>query len=87
MVLTRNPVTIEERLDNSIHIKYKDCYLKFKDITETIREKVNQKTKQEEVKETQTNTIKVMNRKEISNVKYLHPWRKSNSLFFRKRKF
>lgn len=89
MVLTRNPVTIEERLDGSIHIKYKDCYLKFKDITEIKREKANQnqKSKQEEVKETKTDTTKVMNRKEISNVKYFHPWRKSNSLFFRKRKF
>ena len=88
MVLTRNPVTIEERLDGSIHIKYKDCYLKFKDITETIREKVNQKQNLKKLKKTtKTDTIKLMNRKEISNVKYFHPWKKSNSLFFRKRKF
>ena len=31
--------------------------------------------------------VKAMNRKEISNVKSLHPWRKTKSLFFKKRKF
>lgn len=28
-----------------------------------------------------------MNRKEISNVKSLHPWRKTNSLFFKRGNF
>lgn len=83
IVLTRNSVIMEERLNGSLHIKYKDTYLKYVDITDTIRLKQSDIKKQKEgLKE-----VKTMNRKEISNVKSLHPWRKTNSLFFKKRKF
>ena len=80
IVLTRNSVTIETRLDGSVHLKYKDCYLKFIDITDNIRAKQHYQEEQVEV-------VKTMTRKEVSNVKSLHPWRKSNSYFFKKRKF
>ena len=83
IVLTRNSVIMEERLDGTLHIKYKDTYLKYVDITDTIRLKQLDINKQKE----ETKEVKTMNRKEISNVKSLHPWRKTNSLFFKKRKF
>lgn len=82
IVLTRNSVIIEERLDGSLHIKYKDTYLKYIDITDTIRLKQHNA---EEI--TITKEVQIMSRKEISNIKSLHPWRKTNSLFFKKRKF
>ena len=37
VVLTRSSVTIETRLDGSIHLRYKDTYLKYVDITDNIR--------------------------------------------------
>ena len=80
IVLTRNSVTIETRLDGSVRLKYKDVYLKYIDITDNIR--LKQYYFEEQIEE-----VKTMNRKEVSNVKSLHPWRKSNSLFFKKRKF
>ena len=83
IVLTRNSVIMEERLDGSLYIKYKDTYLKYVDITDTIRLKQSDFDKQKE----NAKEVKTMNRKEISNVKSLHPWRKTNSLFFNKRKF
>ena len=51
--------------------------------SDTIRLKQLDINKQKE----ETKEVKTMNRKEISNVKSLHPWRKTNSLFFKKRKF
>ena len=83
IVLTRNSVIMEERLDGSLYIKYKDTYLKYVDITDTIR--LKQHYAEEEINVVEE--VKTMNRKEISNVKSLHPWRKTNSLFFKKRKF
>ena len=74
---------MEERLDGSLHINYKDTYLKYIDITDTIGLKqadINRECKN-------LKDVKTMNRKEISNVKSLHPCRKTNSLFFKKRKF
>ena len=74
---------MEERLDGSLHINYKDTYLKYIDITDTIRLKqadINRESKN-------LKDVKTMNRKEISNVKSLHTWRKTNSLFFKNRKF
>jgi transposase len=75
-VLTRNKVIIEKRLDESLHMKYKDIYLKYEDITDKQPEKQNKE-------------IKIMTRKEVTNIPSLgHPWRrwnnKTNSL---KRKF
>ena len=64
---------MEERLGGSLHIKYKDTYLKYTDITDIIRLKQSDIKKQkEEIKE-----VKTMNRKEISNVKSLHPLEKN----------
>ena len=83
IVLTRNSVIMEERLDGSLYIKYKDTYLKYVDITDTIR--LKQQYAEEEINVVEE--VKTMNRKEISHVKSLHPWRKTNSLFFKKRKF
>lgn len=66
-----------------MYIKYKDTYLKYVDITDAIRLRLLDIDKQkEDVKE-----VKTMNRKEISSVKSLHPWRKTNSLFFNEKKF
>ena len=70
---------MEERLDGSLHIKYKDTYLKYIDITDTIRLKQADINRENE----SLKDVKTMNRKEISNVKSLHPWRKTNSLFFK----
>ncbi|MBR1754169.1 hypothetical protein IJ732_04960 [bacterium] len=73
---------MEERLDGMLYIKYKDTYLKYVDITDRIR------LKQHSTEETcVVEEVKIMDRKEISNVKSLHPLRKTNSLFFKKRKF
>jgi hypothetical protein len=70
--LTRNKVFIEKRLDGSIHVKYKDIYLKYEDITDKQPKKQNKE-------------IKIMTRKEVTNIPSLgHPWRtwnnKTNSL-------
>jgi transposase len=71
-VLTRNKVIIEKRLDESIHVKYKDIYLRYENITDKQPEKQNKE-------------IKIMTRKEVTNIPSLgHPWRtwnnKTNSL-------
>jgi transposase len=75
-VLTRNKVIIEKRLDESIHVKYKDIYLKYEDITDKQPEKQNKE-------------IKIMTRKEITNIPSLgHPWRTwNNKINSQKRKF
>lgn len=80
IVLTRNFVTIETRLDGSVRLKYKGKYLKYTDITNNICLK-------QYYFEEQTEEVKTMDRKEVSNVKSLSPWRKTNALFFQKRKF
>jgi len=67
-VLTRNKVIIENRLNGSIHVKYKDIYLNYKEITE------KQPVKQNEDK------VKTMTRKEVTNIPSLnHPWRQWNN--------
>ncbi len=57
-VLTRNKVIVEERLDESIHIKYKKTYLNFKEITEKTKKKVRK-----------DKDFNVLTRKEISQIK------------------
>ena len=49
----------------------------------TIRLKQSYINKQKE----ELGEVKTMNRKEISNVKSLHPWRKTNSLFSKRGNF
>ena len=75
-VLTRNKVFIEKRLDESLHMKYKDIYLKYEDITDKQPEKQNKE-------------IKIMTRKEVTNIPSLnHPWRRwNNKINSLKRKF
>jgi len=69
-VLTRNKVTIENRLDGSVHIRYKNIYLNYEDITD------KQPVKNCEEK------VKIMTRKEISNLTKIKnpnsPWRRWN---------
>lgn len=57
-VLTKNKVLIEERLDESIHIRYKKEYLNFKEITEKTQKKVRK-----------DNDFNILTRKEISQIK------------------
>jgi len=67
-VLTRNRVIIENRIDGSVHIRYKDVYLNYEDITD------KQPVKQCEEK------VKIMTRKEVTNIPSLsHPWRRWNN--------
>jgi len=67
-VLTRNKVIIENRLDGSVHVRYKDVYLNYEDITD------KQPVKQFEDK------VKIMNRKQVVNIPSLkHPWRAWNN--------
>ena len=66
-VLTRNKVIIENRLDSSVHIRYKDVYLNYEDITD------KQPVKQCEEK------VEIMTRKEVLNIPSLkHPWKRWN---------
>lgn len=65
-VLTRNKVTVENRLDGSIHIRYKNVYLGYEEIPnkETIKN---------------SKQVKVMTRKNVTNIPSLdHPWRRFN---------
>jgi len=75
-VLTRNKVIIEHRLDNSIHIRYKDVYLTYAEIT-----------KKQPVKKCKE--VEVMTRKEVTNIPSLkHPWKRwSSKTDSQKRKF
>lgn len=67
-VLTRNKVIIENRLDDSVHIRYKDVYLNYEDITD------KQPVKQCEEK------VKIMTRKQVVNIPSLnHPWKRWNN--------
>ena len=65
-VLTRNKVLIEQRLDDSIHIRYKDVYLNYEAITEKQPARTCKK-------------VEIMTRKEVTNIPSLnHPWRRWN---------
>ena len=75
IVLTHNFVTIVTKLDGGVHLKYKDCYLKFIGFPDNIR--VNEHYQEDQLEE-----VKTLTRKEVFNVKSLHPWIKSNLYFF-----
>jgi transposase len=68
-VLTRNKVIVENHLDGSIHIRYKDVYLNYEEITD------KQAIKQIEIEK----KVKTMTRKEVLNLTKISnpnsPWR------------
>ena len=78
MATTKNKVVNEEKVEK----KETNTSSDMKEILafmESMKKEMDQLRKENE----SLKDVNAMNRKEISNVKSLHPWRKTNSLFFK----